>query len=193
MKNLVKLLVTSTCCLLLAKPGNSQLKLPLANGTGTDIRKVIEDYPNRFQNLSGQVRTIHAQSTDYECTLKITGAEECFITRYPDEEDKCSWQAVLLTTENFEKAKQRFKSQYNQLNNISVTIGGQAFKLKGDYVSPSEGMKFTSVLFSFNPDKEAVRKLKTELILEFSAPAEWKVKLLVYDRERSDEESGAEK
>jgi hypothetical protein len=193
MKKIVKLLVLFTCGLLPVADANSQLKLRVINGAGADIIKVIEDYPNRFQNLMGDIVAVHAQSTDYACTLKITGAEECHITRFPGEEDISSWQAVMLTTENFEKAKQKYKSLYHQLNNTTVTIDGHSFKLKGEYNAPLEKMKFSSVLFTLEPERDKIRKLKTELMLEFNAPVEWKVRVLVYYRERENEESGVGK
>jgi len=63
----------------------------------------------------------------------------------------CSWQALMLTTDDFEKAKQKFKALYNQLNNLSVDIGTiKNFHLKGKYEATDEKKKFTTVLFSFD-------------------------------------------
>ncbi|MEI9810355.1 MAG: hypothetical protein WDO16_22155 [Bacteroidota bacterium] len=91
----------------------------------------------------------------------------------------------MLTTESFEEAKKKFKALYNQLNNLSL----KSMRLKGIYESPVEEKKFSSVLFSFDPSDESVKKLKVELIIE-AEQMDWKVKVLVYDRDRDDNERG---
>ena len=190
MKKSVKPLVLLTIAALFLNSLSAQLKLPVVNGFANDVKKVIEDYPNRFINLMGEIMSENTQSTDYRCNFKVNGAEETFITRYSAKKEVCSWQALMLTTDNFEKAKQKFKSLYNQLNNLSVSFGGTSFRLKGKYESPDEKKKFTSILFSFEPASEATRKLKIEISMQFLEPMEWKVKVLVYDREREDDERG---
>jgi alpha-N-acetylglucosamine transferase len=138
----------------------------------------------------GEMVAEHTQSTDYQCNFNVNGAEESIITRYSAKKEVCSWQALMLTTDNFEKAKQKFKSLYSQLNNLSVNTGKANFRLKGVYESPEEKKKFTSVLFSFEPANESFKKLKVEISMQYIEPMEWKVKVLVYDRERDDVERG---
>jgi hypothetical protein len=187
----VKSLVLITITTLLFNVANAQLRLPTINGVGNDVKKVIEDYPNRFINLMGEVITENTQSTDYQCNFKVNGAEEAIITRYSAKKEVCSWEALMLTTENFDKAKQKFKSLFSQLNNLQMNAGtAKSFHLKGKYEAPEEAMKFTSVVFSFEPEREETEKLKVELSLQYHAPMEWKVKVLVYDREREDNERG---
>ncbi len=190
MRKSVKPLVFITIAALFCNTSVAQLKLPAINGLGNDVKKVIEDYPNRFINLMGEIITENTQSTDYQCNFKVNGAEEAIITRYSAKKEVCSWQALMLTTDNFEKAKQKFKSLYNQLNDLSVSFGAASFRLKGKYESPEEEKKFTSILFSFEPANIAAKKLKIEITMQVYEPMEWKVKVLVYDREREDDERG---
>jgi hypothetical protein len=191
MKKFVKPLVLITISAFVFNYAHAQLKFPISNAAGNDIKKVIEDYPNRFINLMGEVIEENTQSTDYKCNFNVSGAEEAIITRYSAKKEICSWQALMLTTENFEKAKQKFKSLYNQLNNLSVDIGGNKnFHLKAKYEAPVEEKKFTSVLFSFEPENELVKKLRVEISMQYFAPMEWKVKMLVYDKDREDNERG---
>lgn len=190
MKKSVKPLALITIISLLVTVSHAQLKLPGMNGIAIDVKKVIEDYPNRFINLMGEVITEHTQSTDYQCNFKVNGAEEVLITRYSAKKEVCSWQATMLSTENFEKAKQKFKSLYSQLNNLSVNTAGKNFHLKGKYETPVETKKFNSVLFDMEPANPAIEKLKIELSMRFYEPMEWKVEILVYDREREDNEKG---
>ncbi|MDZ4794683.1 MAG: hypothetical protein SGI83_10420 [Bacteroidota bacterium] len=187
----VKTLTLITILALLFNCSDAQLRLPLVNAVGADIKKVIEDYPNRFINLMGEVKMENTQSTDYQCNFNVNGAEEATVTRYSAKKEICSWEALMLTTENFEKAKQKFKALYNQLNHLSVDIAGtRNFHLKGKYEMPVEEKKFASVLFSLEPDNESVKKLRIEITLQAYEAMEWKVRVLVYDKDREDEERG---
>jgi hypothetical protein len=190
----VKTLVLITIASLVFNYSNAQLKLPAINGVGNDVKKVIEDYPNRFINLMGEVIKENTQSTDYQCNFKVNGAEESFVTRYSAKKEVCSWQALMLTTQSFDKARQKFKALFNQLNNLSLnTGGGKNVHLKGNFEAPEETKKFTSVIFSIEPELEATQKLKIEISMTFHSPMEWEVKVLVYDREREDDERGQTK
>ena len=188
----VKSLVLITMSVFLFYSSNAQLRLPvISGGVGGDVKKVIEDYPNRFINLMGEVKAENTQSTDYNCNFNVSGAEEAIITRYAAKKEICSWEAVMLTTDEFERAKQKFKSLFNQLNNLSVNIGVvKNFHLKGKYEVPEEKKKFNTVLFSFEPTNEWAKKLRVEISMQYHAPMEWKVKVLVYDKEGEDDERG---
>lgn len=192
MKKTVKTLVLITTCSLLSAGGNAQLKLPVASAVAADVKKVMADYPNRFTNLMGEMIAENPQSTDYRCNFSVNGAEETVITRYSAKKEVCSWEALMLTTENFEKAKQKFRSLFNQLNNLSVNIGDAGnVRFKGKYEAPEEEKKFTSVVFNAEPATGQAVKLKMEISMQFHSPMEWKVKVLLYDRERGDEERGS--
>lgn len=187
----VKTLVLITSLLSSVLVTRAQLKLPVMSAVAADLRKVIGDYPNRFINLMGEVIGEHPQSTDYQCNFKVNGAEQCTITRYSAKKEVCSFEALMMTTEDFEKAKQKFRGLYNQLNNLSADLGAtQHVRFKAPYVSPDEKLKFTSIVFNPEPATDAALRLKVELVLQYVEPMEWKVKVLVYDREREDAESG---
>lgn len=191
MKKSVKTLVLITSFLSFFLSSNAQLKLPALSAVATDIKKVIGDYPNRFINLMGEIIEEHPQSTDYQCNFKVNDSEECFITRYTAKKEVCSFEALMLTTDNFEKARKKFRSLYNQLNNLSAELGNSGnVRFKAPYETPDEKMKFTTVVFNPEPAGEETARLRVELTLQFHAPMEWKVKVLVYDREREDAERG---
>ena len=192
MKKTVKALVFITITALFLNNAAAQLKLPVINGVTNDVKKVIEDYPNHFASLIGEVIIQNPQSTDYQCTFNAHGAEQTTITRYSAKKEMYSWQALMLTTENFDKAKQKFKSLFSQLNNLSIRLGHQASRLNGEYESPDEKKKFASVLFSFDPPNETLGKLKVEITLEVHEPMQWQVKIIIYDREKEDNEKGKE-
>ena len=165
---------------------NSQLSTVTNGSISPDIKKVIEDFPNNFSNITGSLIIQNPQSADYTCNLSMHGVEECTITKYSaTKKDICSWQALMLTTENFDEAKRKFRFLYGQLNNL--TVGSSL--LSGVYENPVEEKKFTSVTLSFNSEKEPLSSLKVEIVME-SEIMEWKVKILVYNREKGDEERG---
>lgn len=190
MKKTVKALVLITILSFFLNEAPAQLKLPVINGVMNDVKKAIEDYPNHFAGLIGEIISQNTQTTEYACRVNANGAEETTITRYSSKKEIYSWQAVMLTTENFDKAKQKFRSLFTQLNNLSIRIGHESVRLKGDYESPDEKKKFSTVLFSLEPVHEALDKLKVEVTLQVHEPMQWRVKIIVYDREREDTEKG---
>jgi hypothetical protein len=185
MEKSVKTLAFLTIISLLPAFSIAQLKIIPTAPIATDIRKVLEDYPNRFSNLTGELIIQHAQSSDYSCNFIVRGAEESSITLYSSVDNNvCSWQAVMLTTGSFEKARQKYKSLFNQLNNL----GFSSAHLKGQYEIPTEEMRFWSVVFSVEKGDDSLKKLKVEISMRYEL-MEWKVRVLVYDKEREDDEN----
>ena len=108
MKPPVKTLAFLTIFFFSFNVANAQLKPGPANTISADIARVIDDYPNHFQNILGELIIQNPQSTDYQCNFKVAGAEECIITTYPGKKKAISsWQAIMLTTENFRSEERR--------------------------------------------------------------------------------------
>lgn len=191
MKKIVKALFFSAFFSVISFVSLAQLKLSPTTSFAADIKKVILDYPHQFSNLQGSVLEENPQSTDYACTLDIKGTEKVTITRYPSKSKNIySWQALVLTTDDFEEAKKKFKSIFTQFNNLHVKMEyGAAFYLKGKYDAPEEEKKFTTVVMSFEKPDDTVKKMKLEITMEYVL-LEWKVSVVVYDQERADNERG---
>ena len=132
------------------------------------------------------------QSADYECNFKVNNAEECTITFYlSDKKIICSWKALIISTDDFSEAKGKYKNIYNQLNNQSVNFNGPgSFKLKGDYAEPREEKKFSTSILFLHPVNDSVKKLRIEVLLQYEK-LEWKLSVLVYDKEKEDHERGS--
>jgi hypothetical protein len=190
----VKVPVLITISLVVFTASQAQLKLPASNPIQNDIGKVLKDYPNQFRNLIAEELSNNFQSTDYRSTIVITGAEECSVTKYNAKKKAIySWQALMLTTDDFETAKKKFKTLYGQLNNLSVQLASTLpAQFKGNYESPSEAKNFTSSIFSAVPSSEAVKNLKIELTMQYEL-MQWKIRILVYAKEREDDERGETK
>jgi hypothetical protein len=185
MKNNVKLLALIT--LFSSLSGLAQFKISAPNGFANDLKKIITSFPDHFSDYRGELIITDHQSTDYTCNLKVTTAEETKITTYSGKKQIWSWQAIMLSTESFDKAKQKFHFLFNQLNNLS--INGD-FRLSGKYEAPEEEKSFTSVIFEPIAAKEGWEKIRVELLMEFFSPMEWKIKVTVFDRDREDFEEG---
>src|SRR5436305_8402595 len=89
-------------CAITAK---AQLRFPVTNnGLRNDLQKVIQDYMNDFPTLKGDVLVQNPQTVEYASLLIFSGAEGNSITKYNSTKNIYSWQAVMLTTEDFDSA-----------------------------------------------------------------------------------------
>lgn len=164
--------------------------LPVKNAFQTDLANVINEYPNHFKFYLGDQLAKNPQSSDYRCTLTVKDAEECTITQYSAaNKEVVSWQAMMRRTENFEAAEKKFHSLYNSMNNLSASIEPGKLIFKGTYLRPTEEKKFTSILFTSDKKYSQANKIVIELLLQ-SEMMEWTIRILVYEKERRDEERG---
>jgi hypothetical protein len=163
-----------------------------SNNTSEGLEKVIQDYPNRFNNIKGEVIVENLQTTEYKSTIQIPGASSCTVTRYnAANNDVYSWGCTLIKTEDFNAAKNKFREIYAQIKNSIIKIQGEKpFILNGQYEAPSEGKKFTTVIFELLPAVGEMKKVKVDLSVQYEITG-WKVSLSVYDRDRNDDQQGA--
>lgn len=190
-KRIVKSLFFTGLSIALVSSASSQVRFPGANPLSSDMKKVIREYPHHFASLQGAVIEENPQSINYVCNFKVNGAESSSITRYSSKgNDVFSWQALMLTTEDFETAKKKFRSIYNALNNLAVKMDyGDTFYLTGKYDSPEEEKKFASVVLTFEKADRIIQKMKLEISLQYEM-LEWKVRVLIYEKDREDDEQG---
>ena len=169
----------------------AQLKFPVtSNDIRTNLSKIISDYPNQFASLKGDTISSGSQTIEFASKLDFKEAKENSIMEYKSQKPVYSWQAVLLITEDFEEASKKYKWLCNQLKVMTVKLeGGYSFTLNGEYNAPDESKKFGSSIFKLIPNASNMPKLKIETIMQFEFP-QWKVGLLVYEKEREDNERG---
>jgi hypothetical protein len=192
MKKIVKTLCFIVFSFLFSSSSFAQLKIPVANAFAADMKKVIREYPHQFTALQGEVIEENPQTVNYSCTVEVAGAEQATITKYSSglQKQVYSWQALMLTTESFEEAKKKFRSLYTQFNNMAVKMDyGVTFYLKGKYEEPVEEKNFTSSILSFENSDQITHKMKVEIAMQYEL-MEWKVRVLIYDHERNDDERG---
>lgn len=191
MKKIVKPLCFSVLLLATSFISSAQTTTLPAEDFGTDIKKVIRDYTTGFSHLLGSIIEERPQSTDYESTLVPAGTEAASITRYSSNKKAVySWQALVLTSDEFSSASEKYKSLFTRLNNMTIRMNdGVVYHLKGKYLAPSEAKKFHSSILQFDQPSPATAKMKVEVSLQYEM-MEWKVSVIVYERDREDVERG---
>ncbi len=186
----MKTIVTSLAFIAIA--ATSLAQSAFSNNTSAGLEKVLQDYPNRFKNIKGEVIVENPQTTEYHSTIEIPGASSCIVTRYSSSNnDVYSWACTLIKTEDFNEAKNKFREIYGQIKNSIIKIQGEKpFILNGQYEAPNQGKKFTTIIFDLLPAVGEMKKVKIDLSLQYEI-TDWKVSLSVYDRNRSDNEPGS--
>ena len=171
---------------------HAQFKFPVTNNElRNNLSKVISDFPNQFSALKSDTISSGPQTIEFATRLDFKEAENNSIVEYKSANNPLySWQAVLLNTEDFEEASKKYKWLYNQLKVMTVKLeGGYSFTMSGDFDAPDESKKFSSSVFKLTPNASNMPKLKIEASMQFEFP-QWKVSLLVYEKEREDSERG---
>jgi len=170
----------------------AQVKFPVTNNTlRNNLEKVVSDFPHALSSIKGDTLEINPQSIEFASLLEFDSAPENSITQYKSIRPVHSFQAIFLRTEDFDKAVKKYKWLYNQLKVMTIkTATGYSFSLSGNYDKPEESKTFSSSVFKLTPNAADMPKLKIEAAMQFQFPAEWKVSLLVYEKEREDNERG---
>ena len=192
MKAKTKGLLFSVSAVLILHAASAQLRL--SGSSNGDIRvaleKVIGDYGKDFATLKGDVTATNPQSVEYASLLQFKSAESNTIIQYSGKNPVYSWQAQMFTAEEFWTAEKKYKSLYAQLKGMSLKLNRDYdYSLSGDYDKPDESKKFSSTVFHLVPGASYLPKIKVELSLQYEL-MEWKIYLLVYQKEREDTERG---
>ena len=190
--HLMKPLTTTFIFILFVFSLSAQV-IPIKNALQTDIAKVLSDYPNGFKNIIGDEILQNPQSIEFECLVTIKDAIKCRLVKYSSNvKDIYSWEADMIKTDDFETASNKFRTLYNSLQHLSVNINGTTAVFKGDYIKPSEAIKFTTIVLDAGDKTPELKKLKLALILETDM-LDWEIRIQVYEQERGDKDRGSTK
>ena len=182
--------LTATFSFILFVFSLSAQVIPIKNAFQTDIAKVISDYPNGYKNIIGEQIIENPQSIEFESLVKVKDAIKCKLIKYSSNlKDIYSWEADMIKTDDFEVASKKFRELYNSLQHLSVNIHGSMAVFKGDYIKPSEAIKFTTIVLHAGDKIPELKSLKIALILETDM-LEWVIKIQVYEKEREDKDRG---
>ncbi len=153
-----------------------------SNQTTVALQKVIQDYPNRFQNIRGPVITSYPETTDYQSNVEIPGAVNAVISQYrASNKEVYSWKSTVFVSENFEDASTQYKELFNQIRNTIIKVEGEKpFILIGTLEKPLASRKSTNTRFQLYSAASVMQQLNVVLTLEH-AVTEWQIRLSVYD------------
>src|SRR4051812_11314442 len=183
MKNFIILL------LLFAIRAEATAQGVFANQTNGALEKVIQDYPNQFKNIKGDLLASNAKEAEYKSVVIIPGAESSIVIQYTGADRHIvSWQTVLYSSADFDKAESKFKDLYGDIKNTIVRLEGERpVILNGKYETPEEDKNHTTVVFDILPATGTMRQLKVDLTLQ-KRDKRWVVVLSVYDKDRKEDE-----
>ena len=182
--------VTATFLLVLFVFSLAAQVIPVKNALQTDMVKVISDYPNGYKNIIGEQIIENPQSIEFECLVMVKDAIKCKLIKYSSNvKEIYSWEAEMMKTDDFETASKKFRAIYNSLQHLTVKINGSTAVFQGDYINPSEAIKFTTIVLDPGERAPELKKLKLALILE-TEMLDWVIKIQVYERERGDKDQG---
>lgn len=182
--------LTVLCFLVYCFPASAQLKLPVSSALRTDLQKIVSEYPHHFESIKGEIINQNPQTIEYASLLKLNEAQECMIVKYSSgQKPVYSWQALMFSSEDFEAASKKYKWLFNQVRGMNIYYVHDQYTLKGSFEEATDSKKFTSSILEPASPPEPLERLKVEVTLLFEFP-EWKVNLLVYEKEREDDERG---
>jgi hypothetical protein len=152
------------------------------NKTQTIVEKAIQDYPNHFLNIKGELIGHALQTSRYRSTLGLPGsAASTIVLVSAAGSEESGWTCTVLQTGSFDEARDRFSEIYSQLSNSIISAAGQkTFILSGQYETPVPDKKDNEVLFSLLPGVGEMKKVHVELILH-NEGADWIVAISVND------------
>jgi hypothetical protein len=163
-----------------------------SNKTQATLEKVIQDYPNHFYHIKGELVSQALRATQYKSTVQLPGSSSGTVILYnASHSEGYGWTCKAFEGVDFEEVRDRFKAIYGQISNCIVTTGDQkTFILSGQYEVPREEKKSTCVVFSLLPAMGEMKKLKVELRMSQEGK-EWKIYLSVSDQDPKEEAQGA--
>ncbi|RPD50971.1 MULTISPECIES: hypothetical protein [Chitinophagaceae] len=180
-----------TLILFISQISFAQIRFPVPTGIRADLQKVVDDYPAQFAAIRGEVVDRNPQSTEYRSKIKIADADHCSIIAYSSgSKPVYSWQALLYTTEDYVAAAKKYKWLYQQIKGANLFYLKDQYTLRGNYQEADESRGFAVSTLALVAPPTQYQKLRVDVSMQFEFP-EWKVQLLVYDKERDDDEAGA--
>ncbi|HEX7457278.1 MAG TPA: hypothetical protein VF301_02495, partial [Ginsengibacter sp.] len=153
----------------------AQKKLPLLKVSNTikpDIEKVARDYYDHFYNIKGEKISETESTIEYQSKIIPLGSSESTITEIKGLHNVYSWQAIMLNTDDYDKAVEKYKQIYRQLNGANFIMHDKAWKFEGLYDTPDDDRSFASSILEPDVNEKVLQRLKIEIALNYNMP-EW--------------------
>ncbi len=152
------------------------------------FEQILLDYPNNFQNISGDLVLSQGEYEHYASRIALPGAKQCIVGKYHSIEDTtASWQATMPAFESFEEAAKQYRQLFRQLKTAPVTlVDGSKLYLVGDIAEIDESLDFSVSTLYFPTADLRYRHFKIELELLYSMH-EWVIHLNMVRRKPDDQ------
>jgi len=152
------------------------------------IDAVLRDFPNSLRNITGELVLAQGEFENYASMLALPESQHCLITRWHSTQDTTvSWQATMLTTDDFGKADHAYRDLYRKLQQCYIQlVDGTIVYLKGSWEPAKEGASFTTSTLRLTVDDQRYREVRVELELVYQL-AEWGVNINIFSKKPDDE------
>lgn len=165
--------------------GHPQIKLLNNNPEfRQSLDKIMADYCNQFRNLKGDPIVDNPESSEFTSTVTLPGSEECTIIQMRNTKHETrAFQALMLSTDDYDAAAKKYKQLFAQLHNASIRLdnGGSRYVVKGEMDKPTEDKDIFSTLFDITPNTNFSKNVHIELSMSYEL-LEWKIRIAVYDK-----------
>lgn len=170
------------CMLLFSFSSFAQFHLSILNNDVTNaLEKVIEDFPNHFNIIRGDVIDKDVQTVNYSCTVNIPGADSSIIIQNGELKDNIySWKEVVFESNDFDKAKTKFHAYYKDIKGTAVTIDNSRISFNADYNEPDNVKQFTTILFIAHPQITQLKNVVIDLSLHYLMDS-WQISICIYE------------
>jgi hypothetical protein len=160
----------------------SQLHLNVANNNISNaLEKVIEDFPNNFYNIRGEIISKDVQAVTYTSIINITGADSSVIIQNGNDSDKIySWTETVFETDNFDKSKIKFHEYFSKIKATAITVENKRISFHADYAEPDDTKHFTTILFTANNETSQLKHVVIDLSLQYVLSG-WQIIISVYE------------
>jgi hypothetical protein len=151
------------------------------NNVSNAIAKVIEDFPNHFNNIRGEIISKDVQAVNYTCTINIAGADSSIIIQNGNDSDNIySWTETVFATDDFDKAKEKFHEYFTKLKATAVTIDNKKISFHAEYITPNDAKHFTTILFTANNETSQLKDVVIDLSMQYVLSG-WQIIVNVYE------------
>lgn len=152
------------------------------------VQVIISDFPYNYRHITGDLVDKQGDFEQYASSVKLPGAQSNIIGIYHSAMDTtASWQALMLTTEDFDDAAREYKRLFHALKQCRMkTTDGSAYYMAGEYEAPSEETDFVTSTLVIETGDERFSEFKIEVEMLFQLD-KWVVNINMISKKRDDE------
>ena len=158
-----------------------------------DVVRAAHDYYDHFFLIKGEKISETESTIEYKSKILPQGAVESTVMQIKSLQNVYSWQAIMMNTDDYDKAVAKYKQIYRQLNGADFAMNdGKACKIRGSFDAPDINRAFASSILEPDVKETYLQRLKIEVALNYNMP-DWAVKIMIYEKEPDEDIRPTEK